>query len=117
MTFVSTYNDANVARADSALAILDSISATNRAYLALFYAQSSDESFENSQRYMENAIKAYKSAMAADTASVNRAFEAFGREYDLTTAAIHAAFLRNEEMLKGEPVPEMTLEEAIDSIQ
>ena len=59
ITFVNTYNDSNVARADSAFAELNTLGASNQAYLALFYAQSSDKSFENSQRYMENAIKAY----------------------------------------------------------
>ena len=75
ITFVNTYNDSNVARADSAFAELNTLGASNQAYLALFYAQSSDKSFENSQRYMENAIKAYKAAMAADTAAVNNALD------------------------------------------
>lgn len=140
MAFVNAYNDSNVARADSAFAELNTLSASNQAYLALFYAQSSDQSFENSQRYMENAIKAYKTAMAADTAAVNNAFANFSREYRLSVADIHAAFARNEDMLNGvelpdsytvspetedviggadslaAEVPEQTLEEALESI-
>lgn len=138
MAFVNAFNDTNVSRADSAFALLDSISPANRTYLALFYAQSSDQSFENSQRFMENAIKAYKSAMAADTAAVNGVFELFGKEYRLTVPEIHASFSRNERILNGieepdsytinaEPeqpvdsvvaeVPEQTIEEAVNSVQ
>ena len=140
ITFVNTYNDSNVARADSAFAELNTLGASNQAYLALFYAQSSDKSFENSQRYMENAIKAYKAAMAADTAAVNNAFANFGMEYHLSVPDIHAAFARNEDMLNGvelpdsytidtetevivggadsiaAEVPEQTLEEAIEAV-
>ena len=140
ITFVNTYNDSNVARADSALAELNTLGASNQAYLALFYAQSSDKSFENSQRYMENAIKAYKAAMAADTAAVNNAFANFGMEYHLSVPDIHAAFARNEDMLNGvelpdsytidtetevivggadsiaAEVPEQTLEEALEAV-
>lgn len=106
ITFVNTYNDSNVARADSAFAELNTLGASNQAYLALFYAQSSDKSFENSQRYMENAIKAYKAAMAADTAAVNNAFANFGMEYHLSVPDIHAAFARNEDMLNGVELPD-----------
>lgn len=140
ITFVNTYNDSNVARADSAFAELNTLGASNQAYLALFYAQSSDKSFENSQRYMENAIKAYKAAMAADTAAVNNAFANFGMEYHLSVPDIHAAFARNEDMLNGvelpdsytidtetevivegadsiaAEVPEQTLEEALEAV-
>ena len=140
ITFVNTYNDYNVARADSAFAELNTLGASNQAYLALFYAQSSDKSFENSQRYMENAIKAYKAAMAADTAAVNNAFANFGKEYRLSVADIHASFARNEDMLNGvelpdsytvatetddiaggadslaAEVPEQTLEEALEAV-
>ena len=106
ITFVNTYNDSNVARADSAFAELNTLGASDQAYLALFYAQSSDKSFENSQRYMENAIKAYKAAMAADTAAVNNAFANFGMEYHLSVPDIHAAFARNEDMLNGVELPD-----------
>ncbi|MDE7032269.1 MAG: hypothetical protein K2O79_03585 [Muribaculaceae bacterium] len=140
ITFVNTYNDSNVARADSAFAELNTLGASNQAYLALFYAQSSDKSFENSQRYMENAIKAYKAAMAADTAAVNNTFANFGMEYHLSVPDIHAAFARNEDMLNGvelpdsytidtetevivggadsiaAEVPEQTLEEALEAV-
>ena len=140
ITFVNTYNDSNVARADSAFAELNTLGASNQAYLALFYAQSSDKSFENSQRYMENAIKAYKAAMAPDTAAVNNAFANFGMEYHLSVPDIHAAFARNEDMLNGvelpdsytidtetevivggadsiaAEVPEQTLEEALEAV-
>ena len=140
ITFVNTYNDSNVSRADSAFAELNTLGASNQAYLALFYAQSSDKSFENSQRYMENAIKAYKAAMAADTAAVNNAFANFGMEYHLSVPDIHAAFARNEDMLNGvelpdsytidtetevivggadsiaAEVPEQTLEEALEAV-
>jgi hypothetical protein len=140
ITFVNTYNDSNVARADSAFAELNTLGASDQAYLALFYAQSSDKSFENSQRYMENAIKAYKAAMAADTAAVNNAFANFGMEYHLSVPDIHAAFARNEDMLNGvelpdsytidtetevivggadsiaAEVPEQTLEEALEAV-
>lgn len=140
ITFVNTYNDSNVARTDSAFAELNTLGASNQAYLALFYAQSSDKSFENSQRYMENAIKAYKAAMAADTAAVNNAFANFGMEYHLSVPDIHAAFARNEDMLNGvelpdsytidtetevivggadsiaAEVPEQTLEEALEAV-
>ncbi len=140
ITFVNTYNDSNVARADSAFAELNTLGASDQAYLALFYAQSSDKSFENSQRYMENAIKAYKAAMAADTAAVNNAFANFGMEYHLSMPDIHAAFARNEDMLNGvelpdsytidtetevivggadsiaAEVPEQTLEEALEAV-
>ncbi len=140
ITFVNTYNDSNVARADSAFAELNTLGASDQAYLALFYAQSSDKSFENSQRYMENAIKAYKAAMAADTAAANNAFANFGMEYHLSVPDIHAAFARNEDMLNGvelpdsytidtetevivggadsiaAEVPEQTLEEALEAV-
>lgn len=140
ITFVNTYNDSNVARADSAFAELNTLGASDQAYLALFYAQSSDKSFENSQRYMENAIKTYKAAMAADTAAVNNAFANFGMEYHLSVPDIHAAFARNEDMLNGvelpdsytidtetevivggadsiaAEVPEQTLEEALEAV-
>ena len=140
ITFVNTYNDSNVARADSAFAELNTLGASDQAYLALFYAQSSDKSFENSQRYMENAIKAYKAAMAADTAAVNNAFANFGMEFHLSVPDIHAAFARNEDMLNGvelpdsytidtetevivggadsiaAEVPEQTLEEALEAV-
>lgn len=138
MAFVNTYCDSNVAHADSAFAVLDSISPANRAYLALFYAQSSDQSFENSQRFLENALKAYRSAVEADSSAVNGVFELFGKEYRLTVPEIHAAFARYERTLKGEEepdsytinaepeatadsitdeIPEQSIEEAVSAVQ
>ena len=141
VAFTTSYNNENIRRADSAYAAIDSLSAIDKAYLALFYAQSSDESFENSQRYMEQAIKAYEAAVADDRAEADKAFEAFGKEMHLSLDDIHAAFVRNADLLRGaEPsdslagrsdaeaesgrvvmteqeVPEKTLEEALEAVQ
>ncbi|MDE6331401.1 MAG: hypothetical protein K2L80_02245 [Muribaculaceae bacterium] len=90
---------------------------------------------------MEQAIKAYEAAVADDRAEAAKAFEAFGKEMHLSLDDIHAAFVRNADLLRGaEPsdslagrsdaeaesgrvvmteqeVPEKTLEEALEAVQ
>lgn len=141
VAFATTYNDANVARADSAFDVVDSLSATNQAYLALFYNNASDNSFENSQRYMERAVVAYNAAVAKNQAEADQVFELVGKEYRLSAAEINGQFAQRARMLKGEElpdsytiveeeetavadsvapaaeVPEQTIEEAIEAVQ
>ncbi len=115
VAFASTYNERNLARADSAFIGLDSLSASDQAYLALFYNNASDNSFENSQRFMDRALQAYETALKSDSLETVRAFELYGKEFQMSGAEISALFNQRVSMLEagGDDVPEYTLEKAL----